>query len=182
MRNRDGGDRHGSALAAEHRVGDMPAIELSNRKEIESSRKHAEPGRERHRTHVDRSRTIRRRAPHSPRPPLERAGARPSQRHQSCPAGRAAMREKPMPAISTGTATTKPAMGPAMPMSKSSRLPGIGCRMRMNARACPSAAAAPAESREARHLRCNSGRRSNGQIRVPRGWRGWRRWTTGRST
>jgi hypothetical protein len=42
-----------------------------------------------------------------------------------------------MPMTSAGTATTKPAIGPAIPMSNSIRLLGIGSRMRMKAPSVP---------------------------------------------
>ena len=38
-----------------------------------------------------------------------------------------------IPSHSTGRQTTKPASGPATPMSKRARLLGIGLRMRINA-------------------------------------------------
>ena len=42
-----------------------------------------------------------------------------------------------MPMKSAGTANTKPASGPAMPMSNNIRLVGIGSRIRMNAPSVP---------------------------------------------
>ena len=45
--------------------------------------------------------------------------------------------ERLTPMNSTGIATRNPAIGPAMPMSNSSRLLGMGCRMRMKAPRVP---------------------------------------------
>ncbi len=42
-----------------------------------------------------------------------------------------------MPMNKAGTRTTKPAIGPAIPMSNSMRLVGIGSRIRMTAPSVP---------------------------------------------
>ena len=51
--------------------------------------------------------------------------------------GSGVTRESRRPPKSAGTATTKPAIGPAAPMSKSIALVGIRCRMRMKAPTVP---------------------------------------------
>ena len=47
------------------------------------------------------------------------------------------MRDSASPRNSSGTATTNPAIGPAMPISKSAILSGIRDLMRMNAPSVP---------------------------------------------
>ena len=62
------------------------------------------------------------------------------------PLGKTTTLDIHMPRNSAGTATRNPAMGPAMPMSNSMRLLGIGSRMRMKAPSVPvSGRTGPAE-------------------------------------
>ena len=60
----------------------------------------------------------------------------PSERPtKSC--GNATVRERLSPTNKAGVATTNPAIGPAIPMSKSMRFVGIFSRIRMNAPSVP---------------------------------------------
>ena len=108
--------------ASEHGVRNVAAIELADRKQVERGGEQAEPGGERHRMHVDGV-ALRQRAVEKIRNRLEEQ--RFAQFHESPCVGRQRCdRDRLMPTSSTGMATRKPAIGPAIPMSNSSRFAG----------------------------------------------------------
>ena len=98
--------------AAEHGVRDVSAIELADREQIERGREQPEPCRKRHRVHVDRH-AVGQRRPRPATPPRERAAARPARRREIARAARS-ITDSASPRNSAGTATTKPAIGPAI--------------------------------------------------------------------
>ena len=139
--------RDEGAPAAEHGVRDVPAIELADREQVQRRRQQPEPGGEADRVHVDVN------ALAASRPNVSHAAALNSSGSPSSAAALEVLRElddarqAACPTNSTGTATRNPAIGPAMPMSNSWRLVGIGWRMRMKAPSVPVSGTAPAENR-----------------------------------
>ena len=132
----DGREREVARPIAQRRVGEVAAVELTERQQVPRRRQHAEPRGEHHRVDVDRVAVAESCRTCSQVAQLEEQ--RLAQRvavHAA--AARASTFDRCMPRRAAGTSTTKPPIGPAMAMSNSAARVGNASRILMTAPSVP---------------------------------------------
>ncbi len=107
----DRDERDPRRAPAEHRVGDVAAVELADREEVQRRREQAEPGRKRHRVQVQRV-AVRARDPQTSHAAALKSSGSPSASPEKSFGSAHDVRQRRCPMNSAGTATTKPASGP----------------------------------------------------------------------
>src|SRR5262249_10289486 len=129
----EGADRHEPMPRPEERVRDAPAVELPDREQIEGGDEQADPAGERHGVHDD---------VHALRDVAEDEIVHEGHQGESPnvtppPSATTARWDQRRPIHRAGTATIKPASGPATAMSKSELRSRAGERMRITAPSVP---------------------------------------------